>query len=138
MGITDRDIQDVTEAFVNISNDTGALDDVIKQYDGQKSLAVKIIGSKFKSGFIIKNGTLRMLSELDKPTIALTMDKEKYWDIINSESSGIARAKLMVSVYTEESVVFDPPPGTDGGQLLMENFVKVFSALANTVMGGGS
>lgn len=135
--ITDKNIQDVTEAFVDITNKTGALDEVTKQYDTSRSLAVRVLGTRFKTGFIMKNGGLKMLSALDKPTVSMTMDKETYWSIINSESPGIARAKIFVGVFTEESIVFDPPPGTQGGALHMENVVKVFSALAETVMGGG-
>lgn len=135
--ITDKDIQNVTEAFITITNQTGALDDVVKQYDTNQSLALKITGSRFRTGFILKNGKLRMLGDLDKSTVTITMDKEKYWDVINSENPGIARAKFFLGVFTEESIKFDPPPGTEGGALHMENIIKVFTAMAQSVMIGG-
>lgn len=132
--IGDEDIRQVTEAFVSIANKTGVLESVISDCRGH-SLAFRIVGSRFKTGFIVNDGKIRMLSELDKPEVTVTIDKETYWDVINSESSGLARAKFYLGVYTEESIVFDPPPGTRGGALQMENVIKVLSAVSECVMG---
>lgn len=133
--ISDEDIRQVTEAFVVIANKTGMLEDVIADCQGH-SLAFRIIGSRFKTGFIVINdGKIRMLSELDKPEVTVTMDKETYWDVINSENAGLAKARFYLGVYTEESIVFEPPPGTQGGALQMENVIKVLSAVSECVMG---
>lgn len=133
--IADEDIRDVTEAFVQIANKTGMLEDIMKDYQDKRSLAIRIMGSRFKTGFIFKEGRIRMLSDLDTPTVTVTMDKEMYWNIINSESSGIARARIFTAIFTEESVTVDPPPGVSGGALHIENVIKVFTYIAKTVMG---
>jgi len=133
--ITDEDIRDVTEAFVQIANKTGMLEDLMKDYQDKRSLAIKIMGSRFKTGFIFKDGRIRMLSDLDTPTVTVTMDKDMYWNIINSESSGIARARIFTAVFTEESIIVDPPPGVSGGALHIENVIKVFNSISKTVMG---
>ena len=133
--ITDEDIRDVTEAFVQIANKTGMLEEVMSDYQDKRSLAIKIMGSRFKTGFIFKDGRIRMLSDLDTPTVAVSMDKDMYWNIINSESSGIARARIFTAVFTEESIIVDPPPGVSGGALHIENVIKVFNSISKTVMG---
>lgn len=133
--ITDEDIRDVTEAFVQISNKTGQLSDIMKDYQDKRSLAIKIIGSRYKTGFIFKDGKIRMLSDLDTPTVTVSMDKDMYWNIINSESSGIARARIFTAIFTEETIYVDPPPGVSGGALHIENVIKVFNSIAKTVMG---
>lgn len=133
--IADEDIRDVTEAFVQIANKTGMLEDIMKDYQDKRSLAIRIMGSRFKTGFIFKEGRIRMLTDLDTPTVTVTMDKEMYWNIINSESSGIARARIFTAIFTEESVTVDPPPGVSGGALHIENVIKVFNSIAKTVMG---
>ncbi|MFH0904239.1 MAG: hypothetical protein V1854_03515 [Methanobacteriota archaeon] len=133
--ITDEDIRDVTEAFVQIANKTGMLEDIMKDYQDKRSLAIKIMGSRFKTGFIFKDGRIRMLSDIDTPTVTVSMDKDMYWNIINSESSGIARARIFTAVFTEESIIVDPPPGVSGGALHIENVIKVFNSISKTVMG---
>ena len=133
--ITDEDIRDVTEAFVQIANKTGMLEEVMSDYQDKRSLAIKIMGSRFKTGFIFKDGRIRMLSDLDTPTVTVTMDKDMYWNIINSESSGIARARIFTAVFTEESIIVEPPPGVSGGALHIENVIKVFNSISKTVMG---
>lgn len=133
--IADEDIRDVTEAFVQIANKTGMLEEIMRDYQDKRSLAIKIMGSRFKTGFIFKDGRIRMLSDIDTPTVTVTMDKDMYWDIINSESSGIARARIFTAVFTEESIIVDPPPGVSGGALHIENVIKVFNSISKTVMG---
>lgn len=133
--IADEDIRDVTEAFVQIANKTGMLEEIMRDYQDKRSLAIKILGSRFKTGFIFKGGRIRMLSDIDTPTVTVSMDKDMYWDIINSESSGIARARIFTAVFTEESIIVDPPPGVSGGALHIENVIKVFNSISKTVMG---
>ena len=133
--IADEDIRDVTDAFVQIANKNGMLEDVMKDYQDKRSLAIRIMGSRFKTGFIFKDGKIRMLSDLDTPTVVVTMDKDMYWNIINSESSGIARAMIFTGIFTEESITVEPPPGVSGGALHIENVIKVFNIIAKTVMG---
>lgn len=133
--ISDEDIRQVTEAFVAIANKTGMLERVITDCQGH-SLAFRIVGSRFKTGFLVHDGKIRMLSELDKPEVTVTIDKETYWDVINSENAGLAKARFYLGVYTEESIVFEPPPGTQGGALQMENVIKVLGAVTECVMVG--
>lgn len=133
--LTDEDIRDVTEAFVQIANKDGTINDVMKEYQDKRSMAIKISGSRFKTGFIFKDGKLRMLSDIDKPTVTVTMDKEIYWKIINAESSGLAKAMIYTAIFTEESIIVDPPPGVSGGALHIENVIKVFNSISKNVMG---
>jgi len=133
--IKDEDIIEVTEAFIGIANEGGALEDILRQYQSGKSLAIKITGTRINTGLIIKNGKLHMLSHLDSPTVVVTMDKNLYWDIINAPSAAVARTKLWVGVYTEERILMDPPPGAHGGALHMQNLMKFFSEVSTIVMG---
>ncbi len=133
--ITDEDIKSVTEAFIQIANKTGSLEEVMNDYRDKRSMAVKIIGSKFRSGFIFKDGKVRMLNDLDKPTVTVIMDKEMYWNIINSESWGLAQARAVTAIYTEETITFDPPPGVGGGALHIKNVLKVFEYMFKVVTG---
>lgn len=133
--ITDEDIRDVTDAFVQIANKTGMLDEVMKDYRDKRSLAIRIAGSRYKTGFIFKDGKIKMLSDIDTPTVTVSMDKDMYWTIINSENSGIARARIFTAIFTEESIIVEPPPGMAGGALHIENVIKVFNSIAKTAMG---
>lgn len=133
--ISDDDIRQVTEAFVTIANKSGLVDRIISDCAGH-SLAFKIIGSRIKTGFIIYNGKIKMLSELDRPEVTVTIGKDKYWDIINSDDVGTAKAKFYLGIFTEESIAFDPPPGVSGGALKMENVISVLSTVTECVLGG--
>jgi len=132
--ITDDDLKEITECFVEIVNKTGELETIAQNYTDH-SLAIQITGAKVNAGFIIDNGKLRLLDVVDKPTIKVTMDKNTYWDILNSKSSGLARAKIFTCVFTEESITVSPPPGIGGGMLHVENVVKIFGIIAKQVMG---
>ncbi|MBU0847150.1 hypothetical protein KKH23_08160, partial [Patescibacteria group bacterium] len=71
----------------------------------------------------------------DEPTIKVTMDKNTYWDILNSTNSGLARAKIFTGVFTEESIMVSPLPGIGGGMLHIENVIQIFDIIAKQVMG---
>jgi len=133
--ITDNDINQITECFVEIVNKTGELEAIAQSYNDKRSLGVQITGTKINTGFFIDNGKIRMLNGVDKPTVKVTMDKNTYWDILNSKSSGLARAKIFTCVFTEESITVVPPPGIGGGMLHVENVVKIFGIIAKQVMG---
>lgn len=133
--ITDVYIRGVTESFVQIANDTGMLDDIMKDYKDKRSLAIRINDCMLNTGFIFKDGKIRMLSGLDTPTVTVTMNKIMFYNIINSESSGIARARIFTAIFTEESILVDPSPGLSGGALHIENVIKVFTFIAKTVIG---
>lgn len=133
--ITDEDIKEITECFVEIVNNTGELEEITKNYNDERSLAIKIAGSEISTGFIIDNRKLRMLETVDKPTVEVVMDKNTYWDILNSTNSGLARAKIFTCVFTEESIMVTPPPGANGGMLHIENVVQIFDIIAKQVMG---
>ncbi len=92
-------------------------------------------GSRFKTGFIVQGGRIRMLSDLDTPTVRIMMSKPTYWAIINANSATEARAMIYRGVFSDESILFDPPPGIDAGMLHLENVMQIFSYIAEKVMG---
>ena len=132
--ITDDDITEITECFVEIVNKTGELKTITQNYKDERSLAIQITGTKINTGFIIDDGKLRMLENVDKPTVKVAMNKNTYWDILNSTDSGLARAKIFTCIFTEESIAVSPPPGLDGGMLHIENVVNIFNIIAKQVM----
>lgn len=132
--ITDDDIKDITKCFVEIVNKTGELETITKSYKGERSLSVQITGTKINTGFIIDSEKLRMLEKIDKPTIEITMDKNTYWDILNSTDPGLARVKIFTCIFTEESITVSPPPGLGGGMVHIENVINVFDIIAKQVM----
>jgi len=133
--ITDSDIKEITECFVEVVNKTDELGSIAKSYKDDRSLAMQIAGTKIDTGFIIDDGKLRMLKLVDKPTVRVVMDKNVYWDILNSSNSGLARAKIFTCIFTEESIKVYPPPGVGGGMLHIENIVQIFDIIAKQVMG---
>jgi hypothetical protein len=135
MAITDKDIRDVVESFVAIGNADGGLSEVMAHYTDQRSLAIRVMGTQFKTGFIFKDGRIQLLSGTDIPTVMVSMSKELFWDIINSENAAAARMKIYKSVYTTEEMEITPPPGIGGGALHFANVVKVFTVIAKEVMG---
>lgn len=133
--ITDADIQEITECFVGIVNKTGELGKITSKYKDERSLAIQIIGTEGNTGFIVKDGKLRMLEGIDNPTVIVNMDKNTYWSVLNSKSSGSARAKIFTCIFTEESIKVTPPPGANGGMLHIENVVQIFDIIAKQIMG---
>lgn len=134
--ITDDDIKEITECFVEIVNKTGELETITRSYKDKRSLAIQIVGTMISTGFIIDDGKLRMLNDgVDKPTIKVTMDKNTYWGVLNSTNSGLARAKIFTGVFTEESIMVSPLPGIGGGMLHIENVIQIFDIIAKQVMG---
>lgn len=132
--IADDDIMEITKCFVEIVNKTGELKTITQNYKDERSLAIQIAGTKINTGFIIDDGKLRMLEKVDKPTLTVTMDKNTYWDILNSTDPGSTRAKIFTCIFTEESIVVSPPPGLGGGMLHIENVVNIFDIIAKQVM----
>ena len=133
-GITDQAIQEVTEMFVEIANLDGSIEAIFESYKDNRSLAIEVADSRFKTGFIMQAGKIRMLSSLDKPTVKIAMLKPTYWAIINAGSVAESRAMIYRGVFTDESILFDPPPGVDGGMLHLENLMQVFSFIAEKVV----
>ena len=133
-GITDQAIQEVTEAFVAIANLDGSIEAIFENYKDSRSMAIEVAGSRFKTGFIVQDGRIRMLSSLDRPTVKIAMLKPTYWAIINARSAAEARAMIYRGVFTDESILFDPPPGIDAGMLHLENVMQIFSYIAEKVM----
>lgn len=134
-GITDQAIREVTEAFIEIANLDGSIEAIFESYKGSRSLAIEVADSRFKTGFIMQDGRIRMLSSLDRPTVKIAMLKPTYWSIINAGSAVKARAMIYRGVFTDESIHFDPPPGIDAGMLHLENVMQIFSYIAEMVMG---
>lgn len=136
--ISDEDVLEITQAFVQIANEGGGLNQIVEQYRFNRSLAIRVLGTRIRTGFIIKDGKIQMLSDLDHPTVTVTLDKTTYWDIINSKDAKLARAKIYAAVFTEEGITMEPPPGTQGGALHLQNVMAVFSKLSQLVMGEGN
>lgn len=133
--ITDDDITAVVDSFITIANENHALDHLLSQYHSNRTLGVRVVGTKFKSGFMFKNSRLQRLSDIDKPTVTVTMDKNIFWHIINSESAKIAKLKVYHAIFSEETVLVEPPPGIESGALHLENIMQVFGAISEMVMG---
>lgn len=133
--ISDRDIKDVVNAFVDIANSTGVLTSVASQYDtGGRSLGIRIVGnSKFKTGIIIEDNTIKSMRMMDEPTVTATIEKITFWNIINAPTAEVARTAIYTSMYTEQTIDLDPPIGK-GAELHFENIIKIFNAVANEVI----
>lgn len=133
--ISDADIKTVTTAFVEIANGTGILEAVTGQYNtGNRSLGIRIVGgSKFKTGFMVVDGKIKMMGLLDQPTVMATIEKTTFWNIINAPDSDIARMMIYTAMYTEQTIEMEPPVGS-GAELHFENILKIFAAVASEVM----
>lgn len=125
--ITDDDIKEITELFIEVANDTGALSEVMDEYK-ERSLALKIHDSAYKTGFIFQNGKIRALRSLDRPTCLVTTDKNTFWKIINQDDPDLQRLQIYTAFLTEKSLSFR----TDDGdiQIHSENLIKIFSNIA--------
>ena len=125
--ITDEDIKEITELFIEVANDTGALSDVMDEYR-ERSLALKIHDSAYKTGFIFQNGKLRALRTLDRPTCLVETDKSTFWKIINQDDPDLQRLLIYTAFLTEKSLSFQTEDGDI--QIHSENLIKIFSNIA--------
>lgn len=125
--ITDDDIKEITELFIEVANDTGALSDVMDEYK-ERSLALKIHDSAYKTGFIFQGGKLRALRTLDRPTCLVTTDKNTFWKIINQDDQDLQRLLIYTSFLTERSLSLQSEDGDI--QIHSENLIKIFSNIA--------
>lgn len=135
MTVTDKDIEEVIECFVDVANETGVLVEIAKQYTDQRSLAIRIDGSQVKTGFILKNGQIANLREADKPTVLTTINRNVFWRIINSDNPAVAKALIYSSVFCDESIKMVPPPGVGGGALHLENLILIFEQITKVIGG---
>ncbi len=134
--ITDSDITEVVDAFITIANEGHALDHLLAQYHSNRTLAVRVVDTSFKYGFMFRDAKLQRLSDLDTPTVTVTMNKNTFWHIINSDSAKIARMRTYHAIFAEETILVEPPPGIESGALHLENVMQVFGAISEMVMGG--
>jgi len=125
--ITDDDIKEITELFIEVANDTGALSEVMDEYK-ERSLALKIHDSAYKTGFIFQNGKLRALRSLDRPTCLVTTDKNTFWKIINQDDPKLQQLQIYTAFLTEKSLSFRTEDGDI--QIHSENLIKIFSNIA--------
>ena len=125
--ITDNDVKEVTELFIEVANDTGALSEVMEEYK-ERSLALKIHDSAYKTGFIFQNGKLRALRTLDRPTCLVTTDKNTFWKIINQDDPDLQRLLIYTAFLTEKSLSLQSDDGDI--QIHSENLIKIFSNIA--------
>jgi len=125
--ITDEDIKEITELFIEVANDTGALSEVMDEYK-ERSLALQIRDSAYKTGFILQNGKIRSLRTLDRPTCLVITDKSTFWKIINQDDPELQRLLIYTAFLTEKSLSFQ----TDDGdiQIHSENLIKIFTHIA--------
>jgi len=152
--ITDDDIKEITELFISVTNKTGALSETMDEYR-ERSLALKIHDSAYKTGFILQNGMIRSLRTLDRPTCLMTTDKATFWKIINVKESDVERPEdkhlpakqrkieiqkrldelrrliIYTAFLTEKSLTLR----TDDGdiQIHTENLIKIFTKIAEMV-----
>jgi len=125
--ITDEDIKEITELFIEVANDTGALSEVMDEYK-ERSLALKIHDSAYKTGFILQNGKIRSLRSLDRPTCLVTCDKNTFWKIINQDDHELQRLLIYTAFLTERSLSFQTEDGDV--QIHSENLIKIFTKIA--------
>ncbi len=125
--ITDDDIKEITELFIEVANDTNALSDVMDEY-GERSLALKIHDSAYKTGFIFQNNKLRSLRTLDRPTCLVTTDKNTFWKIVNQDDPELQRLLIYTAFLTERSLSLHSEDGDI--QIHSENLIKIFSNIA--------
>jgi len=133
--LTDRDLKEIIEAFVDVVNNDDCLQEVLDTYRGDQSLGIHITGSNLKTGIIASGGRLRVLTTLDHPTIMISMGGAIFWDIINSKTGNLARVKVYRGIFTDQDITVEPPPGIESGMLHIENLVAVFTRFAKVVMG---
>lgn len=128
--ITDDDIKEITELFIEVANDTDALNEVIDEYK-ERSLALKIHDSAYKTGFILQSGKIRSLRTLDRPTCLITTDKNTFWKIINQDDPDLQRLLIYTAFLTEKSLSFQTEDGDI--QIHSENIIKIFSEISEMV-----
>ena len=133
--IKDEDIKDITECFVELVNGSDDLKGLMADYSHDRTLAIKIIGTQFETGFIMDGDKIRMLTKVDSPTVTATMDRNLYWNILNAATANIAEVLLMKGIYTDEVITLIPPPGIDGGAVHLMNIVKIFKLITEKVIG---
>lgn len=134
--IPDEYIREITELFIDIANAGGVVDEILSQYAGDKSLAVEIIGSNVSTGFIIQDGAIRIISDVDNPALTMTMPKHVYWNILQSDSADEAQMKIYSAVFAERTIRLTPSVGTERGLLNFENVAKLFRIASELVYGG--
>lgn len=125
--ITDEDIKEVTELFISVANETGALDEVMEAYV-DRSLAISIHDSAYKTGLLFKNGKIRSLKTLDRPTCLVTTDKNTFWKIVNEDDPELQQLLIYTAFLTERSLAFQTKDGDI--QIHSENLIKIFSRIA--------
>lgn len=149
--ITDEDIKEITELFIEVANDTGALSEVMDEYR-ERSLALKIHDSAYKTGFILQNGKIRALRTLDRPTCLVTTDKNTFWKILNLKEKDVEKPEdkhltaeernriiqerladlrrllIYTAFLTEHRLSFQTEDGDI--QIHSENLIKIFSKIA--------
>ncbi len=128
--ITDEDIKEITELFIEVANDTDALSDVMDEYR-ERSLAFRIHDSAYKTGFIFQNGKIRALRTLDRPTCLVETDKNTFWKIINQDDPDLQRLLIYTAFLTERSLSLQSEDGDI--QIHSENLIKIFSNIAEMV-----
>ncbi len=148
--ITDDDIKEIIDLFISVANDTDALSEVMDEYK-ERSLALKIHDSAYKTGFMLQNGKIRSLRTLDRPTCLMTTDKDTFWKIINVEPNDVEKPEdknlpeeqriyqiqkrldelrrliIYTAFLTEKSLTLQ----TDDGdiQIHSENLIKIFTKI---------
>lgn len=149
--ITDEDVKEVTELFIAVANGTDALSEVMSEYR-EKSLALKIHDSAYKTGFIVQDGKIRALRTLDRPTCLVETDKDTFWKIINVKEKDVERPEdkkltkearkrviqqrlaelrrllIYTAFLTEHRLSFQTEDGDI--QIHSENLIKIFSNIA--------
>ena len=135
MAVTDKDISEVIGCFVEVANATGALQAVTEQYKDNRSMALVIEDSAVTTGFILKDGGIALMGGTEKPTVAVFVNRNTFWKIINAENSRAAKTMIYNAVFLEESLRMVPPPGIGGGALHFANLVQIFEQITKIIGG---
>jgi hypothetical protein len=128
--ITDEDIKEIMNLFIGVANDTGALDEVVKDYQ-DRSLSIRIHDSAYNTGLIIQQGKIRALMTLDRPTCAISIDKNTFWKILNIDSPDLQRIAIYTAFYTERTIGLNSQDGDI--QIHAENLIKIFTNISKVV-----
>lgn len=125
--ITDDDVKEIVDLFIEVANGTDALADVVKDYV-DRSLGIKIYDSAYHTGFILQNGKIQALKSLDRPTCIITTDKRTFWKILNIENPELQRIAIYTAFYTERTLELNSQDGDI--QIHAENLIKIFSKIS--------
>lgn len=134
MSVKDEDVREVIDLFVQVANDTGILTSIAQSYRNDRSLGIRITDAGVKTGFMLQEGRIVLMSATDRPTVIVAIPKDVFWRVINAESPVAAKALIYNGVFCDDTISMNPPPGAQGGALHLENLVLIFERIMKVTM----